>query len=102
MNARDPRPIGETYAELIAELVAAAPPLTAEQRDRLAVLLRRDPHTPTASRSPIPVTSAGTASRRLSAGARATRPATSPHVPAQRHDEPLRRRAFGATPEASS
>jgi hypothetical protein len=30
----------ETLAEHIARVVAAAPPLTAEQRDRLALLLR--------------------------------------------------------------
>lgn len=88
--------LAEALEAYIAELAIATP----AQRDQLAALLA--PSDTPGSESPSAVTSAGTASHGLSAGARPhTRPET-PHVPSQRDHRALRRPAFRATPRATS
>ena len=67
----EPVPVADLYADVIAALVDAAPPLTGEQRDRLASLLRYQPHVP-APRAPRSVASARLRSRGLSVGSSAT------------------------------
>jgi len=88
--------LDEALAEYVAALVAAAPPLTPEQRDRLAVLLRPAPRTP-GPRAPRPVASACSASLRFSAGASPHPTRTPPPRPAQPQHGGLRRSGFGAT-----
>ncbi|MEJ2860561.1 hypothetical protein [Actinomycetospora flava] len=93
--------LADALEDAVAELVAAWPPLTPARRDRIAALLRPQPHTPAPGPS-SPVASAGTASRGLSAGARPHDAAATPHLPAQRSARALPRPAFRAIPEASS
>lgn len=95
----DPVRLDDAVAAYVADLVAAWPPLTPAQRDRLAVLLRPQPHV--ASESPSPVAPAGTASHGLSAGARPQNAPEQPHVPSQRARLALLRPAFRATSEAT-
>lgn len=97
----EPARLADVLAEYVRALVDDAPPLSSAQADRLRGLLAPPAHTP-APRAPIPVTSAGTASHRLSAGARPHPTPFGPQRPAQPHHGALRRPTFGATPEASS
>ena len=101
MTGDDPRPIREAYADVIAELVAAAPPLSTAQLERIRALLRPAPQTPASS--PPPVASARSASHGLSAGATLDphRDHTAPATP-DRPPRGLRRPAFRAIPRRTT
>lgn len=99
--AREPQRAADAYAEVIAEIVAKAPPLTPAQVQRIGALLRPQPHAEAPGPS-SPVASAGPASHGLSAGARPHPAPEQPHAPSQRATRALRRPAFRATPEATS
>lgn len=64
-----PVPLSRALDDYIAELVAAAPPLTTKQADLIVSLLAAPPHTP-APRGASPITSARAAAHGFSTGTR--------------------------------
>lgn len=73
----------DRVTQYVAELLAAAPPLTPAQRDRLASLLAPEPHIP-GPRAPPSVASARSRSRTLTAGSSAPEPTPNRTRPHQR------------------